>query len=176
MEELERLLSKAESGNESSEREGVDLSGDSLRTVDAIVEPASPQSTQPPVSALLRNRARREAGSWNITPSTSDSKKNSANPHRDEQDELTVELLQMARRLKHNNLALHEMMKKDKKVMEDTDLVMATNTSRFDAQHKDLKAYSSASWATTWKLLLITLFVVLSVILMFMLILITRSH
>ena len=174
MEELERLLSSAQSLDDLDE-EHLDLTQSQLQPVEAIVEPASPQSTFPPASSsLLRNRNRPEVASWSVTPS--DASKKPVNPHRADHDELTIELLQMARRLKQNNLALHEMVKKDHKVMEDTDMAMATNTTQFDAQHKELKAFSSSSWATTWKLIIIALFVVISIIFMFMLILITRSR
>lgn len=131
------------------------------------------QSTEPThivQATTLRSRHRSTtAMGWSVTP---------ANPKdtRRQHDELTATLLQHARRLKQHNLAIQELVEEDKRVVGDAEMALNVNTGRFMEQHAELKAFSKQSWATMWKLILLTLMVLGGVLGMFMLIMITSKY
>lgn len=53
---------------------------------------------------------------------------------------------------------------------------LTLNVGRFQTQHQELHKFSSKSWATTWRLVVLTLLVIVSIWLAFMLIIVTRKN
>ncbi|PJF18019.1 hypothetical protein PSACC_02160 [Paramicrosporidium saccamoebae] len=120
-------------------------------------------------TAYTRNRTKPNVD-WRVAEEP-----NRPRERRKEHDELTAELVHMARRLKSNNFALRDLVERDREIVNKADLALGVNAGRFKDQHRDLQSFSSKSWATTWKLILLTVFVLISLLLTFMLIVVTKS-
>jgi hypothetical protein len=127
------------------------------------------QNSAVQATSYTRNRHKPNVD-WQVTEEP-----NRPRERRKEHDELTAELVHMARRLKTNNLTLRDLVESDRKVVDKADLALGVNAGRFKNQHRDLQSFSSKSWATTWKLILLTVFVLISLLLTFMLIVVTKS-
>lgn len=142
---------------------------DSAKMTRTDAQPPLPPSAP---TQHLRRRQQRAKGEWQVSPDPNEQ----ARLRRKEHEELTLELVHMARRLKQNNVALRELVQQDKKTVDEADLALSVNAGRFKQQHQSLQSFSSKSWATTWRLIIMTFFVVVSIIVFFMLILVTRSR
>ena len=171
----EALLQEMMLSKPSTEEEAINVSVGSFDEAEPIptatraddIPPSPPQPQQ-----HLRHRQQRAKGEWHVSPDPN----GQARLRRKEHEELTLELVHMARRLKQNNVALRELVQQDKQTVDEADLALSVNAGRFKQQHQSLQQFTKKSWATTWRLIIMTFFVVVSIVLFFMLILVTRSR
>lgn len=136
----------------------------------------APRGEAAPIRATTSVRQRtttdrhRGVGAWTVR-SDADREQRTRREH----DELSTDLVHMARRLKQNNLAIQELVQRDKKAVHAADLALATGAGRFREQHRNLQGFTAQSWATTWRLIAAALLVLVSLLAAFLLIVATRK-
>ncbi len=92
---------------------------------------------------------------------------------RTEHDRISENLVQLAVRLKANNVAFQEAVHGDRSTLLRVEAAIGGNAQAFGREQKSLQSFTRASWANTWRLIILGLLVVASLLVAFFLILVT---
>jgi hypothetical protein len=84
-----------------------------------------------------------------------------------EHDQLTDELIQTVRLIKRNNIHLRSVVTADDAKISEASSLLATNTDSLKHQSKNMKAYSSEAWSSTWRMLMLMFGVVVVFLFMY---------
>ncbi|CAG8458262.1 11218_t:CDS:2 [Ambispora gerdemannii] len=90
--------------------------------------------------------------------------------HRQTQEELTQDLVKMAERLKMNSITFGDIIKRDEKILDQTQSVLGSNLDRLKKEGTRLGRYAGKSSKTTWLVWSVVVFVCFSFFFTFMLI------
>lgn len=124
----------------------------------AVPDSINPLSSSRPSERVINSRASltRERSSYTSsankkeTPADTQSLSNLLSHHRSEQETLTEELADMAKRLKMNSLEFSQLLEKDKGLLENAEEQLDGNLSGMIKERDRLKEYKKKGGVTTW--------------------------
>jgi len=96
--------------------------------------------------------------------------------YQEEHDSLTTDLVVLAQNLKRNNLAFQGLLKNDSSVIKESELLLNTNSAKFNKEHEGLKGFRRSSWKSTWKTILMVFMLLGAFVAMYLLIKVTSKR